>query len=131
MCREHTLGVDVMPGSYTICRLDAGDALPPWATSGPFCSVTRTAAELSVVCETRAVPDGVRAEHGWRVLAVRGPLDFNLTGIVAALSAVLAAEAISIFVVSTFDTDYLLVRAGAAERAIAALRNAGHIVSGS
>jgi hypothetical protein len=131
MGAEHTVSIDVMSGSYTICRLDAGDALPSWATPAPFFSVTRTAAELSVVCETRAVPAGVRAEHGWRVLAVRGPLDFTLTGIVAALSAVLAAEAISIFVVSTFDTDYLLVRASATERAIAALRDAGHIVAGT
>jgi uncharacterized protein len=117
-----------MSGSYAICRLRAGDPIPAWAMQGPFFSLTRTAAELSVVCETDAVPAGVNGERGWRVLAVQGPLDFALTGIVARLSAVLAAASISVFIISTYDTDYLLVREGDLESAIAAFRGAGHQV---
>jgi hypothetical protein len=125
---EPALTLSVISGSYAICRLDAGDPLPAWATRGPFFSVTRTPAELSVVCEMDAAPFGVPCELGWRVLAVQGPLDFALTGIVARLTAVLAAGSISVFIVSTYDTDYVLVREDDLERAIAALREAGHPV---
>jgi hypothetical protein len=124
--------LDVMPESYAICRLPAGAALPSWPRSKAFSSVTRTAAELSIVCVADDVPDGVRAERGYRLLAVRGPLDFGLVGVVAALSAVLASAAISIFVVSTYDTDFVLVRGADLDRAGGALRAAGHeVVSGA
>ena len=124
--------LDVLPASYAICRLSADAALPSWARSRAFSSVTRTAGELSIVCAADDVPDDVAAERGYRVLAVRGPLDFGLVGIVAALSTVLASAAISIFVVSTYDTDYLLVRGTDLERAAGALRAAGHeVVTGA
>jgi hypothetical protein len=112
----------------TICRLDPGAALPEWAGSGRFVSITRTPAELSIVCAAHAVPATVQAERNWRALAVAGPLDFALTGILAALAQPLAAAGISIFALSTYDTDYLLVRAHALDRAIAALTAAGHHV---
>ncbi|MBI3491433.1 MAG: ACT domain-containing protein [Acidobacteria bacterium] len=118
-----------MPGSLAICRLAAEDPVPLWATQGAFCCLTRTPEELSVVCQTDSVPSGVKAERGWRALAVRGPLDFGQTGIVAELTGRLAAAAVSVFVVSTYDTDYLLVRENDTPRAIAALRDAGHTVS--
>lgn len=120
----------VLEGSYAICRMDPGDRAPAWATRGTFFSITRTPAELSIVCEVAAVPAGVLCERGWRVLAVQGPLDFNLTGVVAGLTSVLAAASISVFVVSTYDTDYLLVREGGLRRGIEALGAAGHAVSG-
>jgi len=126
---ELHLALSVWPGRYAICRLDAADPLPRWALQGTFFSVTRTPAELSVVCETAAVPPGVPAEADWRVLAVQGPLDFGLTGIIAGLSAHLAAAAISVFVVSTYDTDYVLVRDGDVARAAAVLRAAAYLVS--
>jgi hypothetical protein len=123
--------LDVMPGAYAICRLDADASLPDWATRA-FSSITRTAGELSIVCASGGVPAGVQAQREYRGLVVRGPLDFSLVGIVAQLSATLAAAEISIFVVSTHDTDYLFVRAADLERAIAALRGAGHtVVSGA
>jgi len=123
------LTLDVLPGSFAICRLEPDAPLPPWV-AGAFTSITRTATELSVVCDADAVPATVTAQRNYRGLAVRGPLDFRLVGIVADLSRVLAAASISIFVVSTYDTDYLLVRGIDLEGAIAALRDAGHIVSG-
>jgi hypothetical protein len=88
----------------------------------------RTRAELSVVCAAARVPDGVRAERGWRALAVCGRLDLGLTGVLAGLLAPLAAAGVPIFAVSTYDTDYVLVREERLAEAVAALRAAGHTV---
>jgi hypothetical protein len=120
--------LDLMPNAYAICRLDAYASLPDWAMR-PFSSITRTANELSIVCASDDVPADVQAQRGYRGLAVRGPLDFSLVGVVAALAGTLAAASISIFVVSTHDTDYLFVRGAELDRAIAALRGAGQIVA--
>ena len=116
-----------MPHAYAMCGLDADAPLPDWATRA-FSSITRTASELSIVCASDDVPADVQVQRGYRGLAVRGPLDFSLVGIVAALAGALAAASISLFVVSTHDTDYLLVRGADLDRAIAALRGAGQIV---
>jgi hypothetical protein len=121
--------LDLIPGSYAICRLSPDALIPEWATRGAFSSVTRTPTELSIVCATDDAPADADAQRGYRALAVRGPLDFGLVGIVAGLSSVLAAASISIFVVSTHDTDYLFVRAADLDPAIAALRRAGHTVA--
>jgi uncharacterized protein len=121
--------LDLMPGAYTICRLSADAALPSWAALSAFSSITRTAGELSIVCASDEVPSDVQAKRGYRGLVVRGPLDFNMIGVVAALSAALAAASISIFVMSTYDTDYLFVRDVDLDRAVASLRAAGHVVA--
>jgi hypothetical protein len=123
-----SITLDIVAGSYAICRLNAAAVAPAWAAGGPFTSITRTDSELSIVCPSEAVPAELEAQRGYRALAVRGPLDFSLIGIVAQLSTTLAAAAISIFVVSTHDTDYVFVRGEQFERAISALRGAGHTV---
>jgi hypothetical protein len=112
----------------TICRLDADATVPPWATGGAFSSVTRTGAELSIVCREEHVPDAVRRETGWRIFRVEGPLPFNVTGVLAAVAAPLAAAEIPIFAISTFDTDYILVKEADTGRAAAALIAAGHAI---
>jgi len=117
-----------MPGSYAICRLDANAAIPPWATDMAFSSITRTVNELSIVCRSEGVPAVVQAQRGYRALSVRGPLDFSLVGIAAALTGALADASISIFMLSTYDTDYLFVRDADLDRAVATLRDAGHAV---
>ena len=99
--------------------------------AGSFLSITRTDDELSVVSSSSVVPAGVTAETGWRCLRVEGPLPFELTGVLAALSAPLARAKIPIFVVSTFDTDYLLVRSRDLDRAKVTLRDAGHVIEES
>lgn len=91
-------------------------------------SVTRTAAELSVVAGADLAPEGVPVEAGWKCLEVAGPLAFEITGVLAAISAPLADAGVPIFVVSTFDTDYVLVHASDLGRARAALVGAGHCV---
>ena len=121
--------LDLMPGSYAICRLPADAPIPAWATRGGWSSLTRTPNELSIVCASDEVPADVEAQRGYRGLTVRGPLDFSLVGIVAGLANVMAAAAISIFVISTHDTDYLFVRGADVDRAVDALRDAGHVVT--
>lgn len=119
----------VLPDGYAVVRLHPGAELPAWVDKGPFRSVTRTDNEVSVVCRDRDVPDGESAERGWRVLEVKGPLDFSLAGVVASLVVPLAETEIPIFVISTFETDYLLVRDADLEAAGEALEAAGHAVA--
>jgi hypothetical protein len=122
------LSLRPLPGRLAIVRLPAGEAPPGWAWAGAFSSVTRTAAETSVVCPEEAVPQGIVAQRGWRCLVVEGPLDFSEVGVLAALAGPLAAAGLSIFAVSTYDTDYLLVQEVHHEAALGALRAAGHRV---
>ena len=113
---------------FAISRLDASSPIPPWATQGPFFSVTRTGDELSVVTELSRVPPGVQSQPGWRILKVHGPFVLTEIGVLAALATPLAESKISLFAVSTFDTDYLLVSSETLLAAIAALEQAGHTI---
>lgn len=123
------LTLSLLPGLYAVCRLPAGAPLPSWGQQGAFVSLTRTGDELSVVCPQESVPDGVQAEAAWRCIKVAGPFDLEDTiGVLAALAAPLAAAQVSLFVVSTYDTDYLLLKDRHLERAVAALTAAGHTV---
>ncbi|HEX6036866.1 ACT domain-containing protein [Longimicrobium sp.] len=128
MAESPALNLSLLADTLAVCRLSADAPVPAWAWTGEPASVTRTGDELSVVCRADAVPDGVRHEPGWRCMVVAGPLDFALTGIMAALTAPLAAAGIPLFAVSTYDTDYLMVKAENLDRAIAALQGAGHRV---
>jgi hypothetical protein len=118
----------VLNERLSVCRLPAGAPWPTPPADGSFYSVTRTDAELSVVCLEDAAPAGARVEPDWRVLEVAGPLDFSMVGVMAALTAPLADVGVSVFVISTYDTDYVLVHAAALERAVGALREAGHTI---
>ena len=93
--------------------------------------MTRTGAELSVVCREDLVPAGARSRPGWRALTVAGPLDLSMVGVLASLATVLAAAGVAVFVLSTFDTDHVLVRDDDLTRAVGALRGDGHTVHGA
>ncbi|QAA35058.1 ACT domain-containing protein [Clostridium manihotivorum] len=95
---------------YGVCRLERDEAIPIWAQKGDFFSITRTYEELSIVCDEANIPDEVKCEKDWRVLKIEGPLDFSLIGILASISTILAQQSISIFAISTYDTDYILVK---------------------
>lgn len=114
----------VLPGSLAIVRLAPADPIPPWAEGG-FISITRTADELSIVCDETRVGRDVRADCGWRALKIEGPLPLTMTGVVSRLTTALAASGISVFVVATFDTDYILVKEERLEAACEALRSEG------
>ncbi len=117
--------LELLPHPLAVCRLPADAQLPTWI-SGDFQSVTRTSSELSIICDAQEVPEEVQAERGWRGLHVAGTLEFHLTGILASLASPLAEAGISIFALSTFDTDYLLVKKDVLESAIRTLEAAGH-----
>jgi hypothetical protein len=106
-----------------------GDApIPPWTPPGGLFSITRTADELSVICREDAVPEGIVCERGWRCLRVAGTMPLSVVGVLASLTVPLADAGISVFAISTFHTDYLLVKADDMERAVEALRGQGHSV---
>jgi len=115
--------VTVLPETLAVCRLPADDRIPSWALElhEGFISITRTPDELSIVCAQVAVPPDTQSEDGFRALMVPGPIPFEQTGVLASLANPLAAAGISIFAISTYDTDYVLVRAADLERALAAL----------
>lgn len=114
----------LLPDILAICRLAPDEDLPAWAMqSSSFFAVTRTADELSIVCSDAVVPVGTRCERPWKALKIVGPLDFSLVGILAPLVTALAQAGISIFAVSTFDTDYILVKEEQAAHAIEVLQN--------
>lgn len=126
---KHRLRLVVRPGRFAVVRLPPGAALPRWALSGPFHSITRTATELSIVCRESRVPARIRREDGFRCLEVRGPLEFDVVGVLASLATPLARARIPILAVSTFETDFLFVREADLAGAIRALKKAGHAVA--
>ncbi|MDV6012155.1 ACT domain-containing protein [Haloechinothrix sp. LS1_15] len=132
------LAIDVMPGEYAVARLDAHAEVPTEVfagAAGSLVSVTRTGEEISVIGPAGVVAElagdtGV-VERGWRLLSIRGPLEFTLTGIIAAIASELAAAGVALFSLSTFDTDHVLVRQDNLTRATLALQDAGHEVHGT
>ena len=120
--------ITVLNGTYAVARLSGNHEIPTWATTGSFFSISKTPDELSVVCSQDLVPKVVKCETNWRVLKVEGPLDFGLTGILASIANPLADAGISIFALSTFDTDYVMVKADRLPSAEQALRDAGFCV---
>lgn len=107
-------------GRYAVARLPADAPVPAWAT-GAIVSITRTPDELSIVCDDAAVPADVRAERDFAALRVAGTIDFSVVGLLASLTWVLADAEVSVLALSTFDTDYILVRSADLPRAKAAL----------
>lgn len=123
---ENFLTMRLLVGRYGICRLNSNDLIPEWVYKSSFLSVTRTMDELSIVCNEESIPNNIKCEKEWRVLMVEGPLDFSLIGILASISKILSQNLISVFVISTYDTDYILVKNNAINNAIEALVSEGY-----
>jgi hypothetical protein len=122
------LSLCIFPGRLAVCRLPPDAPLPKPPPSTTFWSATRTEEELTVVLPEEAASAGWKAEKGWRCFKVLGPLDFSLTGILASLATSLAEAGIPIFAISTYDTDYILVKEENLEKAKQALLASGHSV---
>lgn len=103
--------------------------IPDWAEGESFLSICRTTDELSIICPQHQVPQGVKRDDGWRCFKVEDTLDVAITGVLAALTMPLAFENISVFAISTFDTDYLLVPQKNLEKAIRILTQSGHLIA--
>ena len=125
---KRSFELSLLPETFTICRLAPDDVVPEWATQGQFFSITRTSDELSVIAETAFIPEKLRTPVSWRVMKVHGPFEFFEVGVLASLVQPLAAAGVSVFTISTFDTDYLLVQCIQLRDAVTALRNAAHQV---
>ncbi len=127
-----SLTLILLPQPLTIARLDPQDlqmSVPAALWQDSFWGLMRTEEELSLVGSSEVLRVCDRCEPGWRALQVVGPLDFALTGILASLASPLAAAQISIFAISTFDTDYVLIKESDLQQAIQVLIKAGHQVS--
>lgn len=121
-----SLTLSVLPDLFAICKLPADTPAPPLPDGDSLVAMTRTADGLSLVLPESRAPHGARSERGWRCLKVSGPIDFDLTGVLESIAAPLAVAGVSIFALSTYDTDYVLVRDGVLDRAREALEAAGH-----
>lgn len=117
------LRISLLDITVGVCRLSPQEDIPSWARQGKLFSITNTREELSVLCEEKFIPAGLICERDWKVLKVEGPLDFTLIGILSRLSGLLAEAGISIFALSTYDTDYILVKNKDIDRAVETLRN--------
>jgi len=126
MKNPYSLTLAVMPGEFNIHRYAPTDPVPTDVLAGGFFSICRTDDELSIVCADTISMESARCDTGWSCIKVLGPLDFSLTGILAHLAGLLAEAGVSIFAVSTYDTDYILVKTGQLMPAIAALKAGGN-----
>ena len=132
------LTLTVLPGRFVICRLPAGAPVPDWAARSTFSSITRTAEELSITCEESAAPPALsegslpelKVSRAWRALKFEGPFEFSEIGVLASVVGPLADAGVSVFAVSTYDTDYLLVQEEALARAKELLGAHGHTLRG-
>ncbi len=128
----------VLPDQYAVVKLPANAPIPEWAAMSDkvdFASVTRTSEELSIVCPNYNVPnipqsESLAYEKGWSCIKVQGPLEFGLVGILASLTRALAAIGVTLFTLSTYNTDYLFLRHESLDRAVRALRTEGYTVVG-
>jgi hypothetical protein len=112
--------------SYAIVRLAPNSPVPAWATNGDFTSITRTPDELSIVCPTSNLPEGVHSPHRWICLKLEGPFPFSQTGVLLSFIEPLSNNAIPIFAISTYDTDYVLIQEECADSALDLLMRARH-----
>lgn len=120
---EKKLTLKILKNRYSVCRLNKNDEIPKWIFQEEFFSITRTDDELSIVCLQDKIKEDIKCEKGWKVLKIEGPLDFSLVGILSRISTLMANNDISIFAISTYDTDYILIKEESIKRAIEVLEN--------
>lgn len=112
----------VLEKKYSIYKFEADSVLPEWIYLSGFYSITKTTEEISVVTEqTDQIPGNIPCSKDWRIIKVAGPLDFSLVGIIADISAILKEAKIPIFTISTYDTDYILLKQKDLETGVKAL----------
>jgi len=122
------LTLQILEGQFTIHRLPASSEIPSQVWTSDFLTVSRTDDEVSIVCRADIPLLAEKSVDGWSCFQVLGPLDFSLTGVLAGLAACLAEAGVSIFAISTYDTDYVLVKSDRLETAKGALESAGYLI---
>ena len=119
----------ILDSTFSVMKFAPAETIPLWALHCDVFSITRTDEELSVVCPSECLPINEQIkeiENDWKCIKVEGVLDFNLTGILSSLANTLAENKISIFAISTFNTDYLLIKSHSIKKAKVVLENEGH-----
>jgi len=124
--QRHSLKFRSLRELYAIVRLEPDAPIPDWAAQGEFTSISRSADELSIVCAATDIPSSIRDPQRWICLKLEGPFPFSLTGILLSFIQPLSDNAIPIFAVSTYDTDYVLIQEEFSEKALSILQQAGH-----
>lgn len=121
------LNFKVLKGLYSVCHLNSTDKVPTWINECEFYSITRTEEELSIVCIQENIPLSVQAEKNWKIFKIDAKLDFSMIGIISKISTMLAENSVSVFVISTFDTDYVLVKQENFDKTIKLLDTIGKV----
>ena len=124
----NSLNLNLLPGLWAVCRLPAEAPLPDWAGSDELLAFIRTREELCIVCADENIPADITIERGWGLYKVQGPLDLSLVGVLASITDPPAGAGVSIFTLSTYDTDFFLVKETDLERSRLVLEQAGHKV---
>ena len=124
--KPKTLALKILSDRMAVCRFDPTEAVPDWIDPSGFYSITRTEEELTIVCAETLVVRGTKSETGWRCFKVEGPLDFSEIGIIFSLTRPLAENGVSVFVISTFETDYFMVKEKDLAKTLDALTAEGH-----
>jgi len=117
------LNLKLLKDKYSVCRLNKDDEIPKWIFNEEFFSITKTEDELSIVCLQDKIKEDIKCERDWKILKIEGPLDFSLIGILSKISTLMANNNISIFAISTYDTDYILIKEESIDKAIEILEN--------
>lgn len=120
---DEKLTLKLLKDRYSVFRLNKNEEIPKWIFDEEFFSITRTNDELSIVCLQDKIKEDNKCEKDWRILKIEGPLDFSLIGILSRISTLMANNGISIFAISTYDTDYILIKEESINRAIEVLEN--------
>lgn len=126
---DYKFTFELFPALMAISRLHPKAPFPSWAKDSEFTVMTRTPDEVSIICAEIVVPKGIIAERGYKLLRIKGPLDFSLIGVLSSVLTILADAKISVLAFSTYDTDYIMVKENDLERALAALYKQGHTVN--
>jgi len=126
--RERKLQLSLLDEVYGICIFPNNAPVPEWAVTASLYSITRTKKELTIVCPQSVIPSDCEYDSNWRCFRIDGSFDLNQVGVISSLAAPLAQAGVSIFVVSSYDTDYFLVTGEKVEKAIAALSDNGHLI---
>jgi hypothetical protein len=124
----HPLTLFLLPETFAICHLAPGTPFPDWVQTNSFFSLTNTSEEISLVCLMESLPSDVEADRDWRCFKLPGPIPFSLAGILNSVTLPLAQANLGIFAISTYDTDYVLVKQEVLPQALSALTDAGHTI---
>jgi hypothetical protein len=127
--KQRQLQLSLLKDKYGICTLPNTAPIPDWALTQSLASITRTEKELTIVCRLEILPSQYQSGLNWRCFKIDGSFDLNQIGVISSISSPLADAGISIYVISTYDTDYFLIKEQNLEKTISVLSNSGHYIT--